>query len=182
MAFDTSLHTELDDDYRDMDDKLHEMVEGVHEFEDRISEELKEAEEMEQLLSKVMKEVEDLRQKNLAIEKLEEKAEQNGYRSAENLDQEEKEIVEDMFAELHQLAKDIDTARAVIADLKDKDDGAREDITKLAEIDRALEEGQNQLMGDEKGMLKRLEKIHADHNAEVNHDWITKFRGMKYDE
>ncbi|MFW6030861.1 MAG: hypothetical protein ACOCRO_11510, partial [Halanaerobiales bacterium] len=89
----------------------------------------------------------------------------------------EQEVAKEMFEELQYLAKDIDTARGVINDLKQHDNSARENITKISEIEEKLKQGQKQLLNEEDGMLHRLEAIHPDSLAEVDEEWI---RSLEY--
>ncbi len=147
---------------------MHEIVENIHSYEDEISQELKEAEEMEQLLSHCLKEMEELKERNLALKQLEQSAGEG-----EGLHEEEKDLAREMFSDLHQLAKNIDNARAVVGDLKDENESERKNITKLSEIENDLEKGQEKLLKDEDGMLHRLEDINPDYDAEVNMDWLT---------
>lgn len=174
MTFDTSIHNQLRNDFRSMEGDLHDMVENIHNYEDNLSEELQEAEEMEHLLSHCLKEIENLEERNLALERLEESAE-------EGLKQGEEDIARDMFSDLHQLAKDIDNARAVIGDLQDKNESDRKNITKLGEVEEKLINGQEKLTDDEDGMLHRLEDIHPDYDAEVDMDWLKELE-YKYED
>jgi chromosome segregation ATPase len=181
LPVDTSIHNELRSDYYRMEQEVHEMVEGVHNLEDEISEELKESEELENLLSKVLHEIEDLEQKELAIERIEQKAtpEDMDEPHRHELGEREKELAEEMFSELHTLAKDIDTARGLVNDLMQRDEGVRENLTKMSDIDDKLEEGQNKLLDDEDGLLHRLDVL--TYSEEVNEDWVRQLE-YKYKE